>query len=473
MSRVVLGVTLVFLVGVGTLVGFLAGGGGVVTLGSASSAHASGETRSFADIVERVNPSVVSISVVDSNAANPHDDDYDEDDPDVELPRRGEGSGFVVDPEGYILTNSHLVSATSRIRVRLTDKREMPATLVGADPSTDIALVKVPARDLQAVTLGDSDQLRVGEWVCAIGNPYSFDHTVTAGVVSSKGRKIFNASFDSYIQTDAAINPGNSGGPLINGSGEAVGINTAVSLEGQGIGFAVPINVARDIMRQLRKTGRVSRGYLGVQLQELEPDLQKLLGLKEDRGAVVLEVIKGGAAEGAGLRRYDVITAISGQHIDDGDRLVRIVSATPPGSSVTLTVQRDGKQLSLVAKLRDRAADDLDDAPAAPASASPLPKGDALGLVPAELNRKMRRELQIPSDRAGVLVDEIVGLSPGLDTLANGDVIVEVNKQPTPDLAAYKRVLASLKPGEAAWLFVYRPHPRGSLLVKVDVEGAL
>lgn len=472
MSRAVLGLTFAFIAGVGTLVGFLAGGGGVVTLSGPSSAQSGGETRSFADIVERVNPSVVSISVVDSTGADP-DDDYDEEGSDVELPRRGEGSGFVVDPEGYILTNSHLVSATSRIRVRLTDKREMAATLVGADPSTDVALVKVRARGLQAVNLGDSDRLRVGDWVCAIGNPYSFDHTVTAGVVSSKGRKIFNASFDAYIQTDAAINPGNSGGPLINAAGEAVGINTAVSLEGQGIGFAVPINVARDIMSQLRKAGRVSRGYLGVQLQELDPDLQKLLGLKEGRGAVVLEVMKGGAGESAGLRRYDVITAISGQAIEDGDRLVRVISATPPGRSVMLTVQRDGKELSVVAKLKDRAAEDSGEAPVTPVSVSPKSKGDALGLVPAELSRKMRRELEIPADRGGVMVDEIVGLSPGLDTLANGDVIVEVNRQPTPDLAAYRRVVSSLKPGEPAWLYVYRPHPRGSMLVKVDVEEPL
>src|SRR4029450_1302289 len=254
----VLGLTFGFIAAVGTVGGFLAGGGGVFTLSGAPSAHTAGEKGAFAELVARVNPSVVSISVVDSTGVDP-DDDYDEEGSDVELPRRGEGSGFVVDREGYILTNSHLVSATSRIRVRLTDQREMPATLVGADPSTDVALVKVGVRDLQPVTLGHSDHLRVGDWVCAIGNPYSFDHTVTAGVVSSKGRKIFNASFDSYIQTDAAINPGNSGGPLINGSGEAVGINTAVSLEGQGIGFAVPINVARDIMRQLRKAGHVSR----------------------------------------------------------------------------------------------------------------------------------------------------------------------------------------------------------------------
>jgi serine protease Do len=468
MSRAVLGLLIAFTLSTGALVGYVAGGGGVLSLGTAPQGGV--EAPSFADIVARVNPAVVNISVVDNAPANPHDDV--EDAPDLEFPQRGEGSGFVVDPDGYILTNSHMVGSASRIRVRLADKREMTATLVGSDPNTDLALIKVAAKHLPAVPLGDSDRLRVGDWVCAIGNPYSYDHTVTAGVVSSKGRKIFNASFDAYIQTDAAINPGNSGGPLINAAGQAVGINAAVSMEGQGIGFAIPINVAREIMGQLRSAGHVSRGYLGIQLDEVDPDLQKLLGLKEARGALVLDVVKGSAGEAAGLRRYDVITAMSGEPIDDGDTLVHLISAKPPGTPVGLTVFRDGREVTLSARLVERAAEDDDQgsAPRTP-TPSPTPRGDVLGILPAELSRKMRRDFQVPPDRLGVMVDEVVGLAPGLDELAHGDVIVEVNRRPTPDMATYKRVLASLQRGDAAWLFVFRPRPRASFLVKAEVEA--
>jgi serine protease Do len=247
-------------------------------------------------VVERVNPAVVHITA--TQGVNGGADDG----PGGGV-RRGEGTGFIVDSDGYSLTNHHLVSSPERIRVRLADKREFPAVLVGADPSTDLALLRVRATGLPAVTLGDSDRLRVGEWVCAIGNPYRFEHSVTVGVVSSKGRKIYDASFDAYIQTDAAINPGNSGGPLINAAGEAVGVNAAVSAQGQGIGFAVPINVAREVLGPLRTAGRVSRGYLGIQLQELDPDLQRMMGLPEAHGAVVLDVIAGGAGAAAGLNR--------------------------------------------------------------------------------------------------------------------------------------------------------------------------
>jgi serine protease Do len=387
--------------------------------------------------------------------------------------RRGEGTGFIVDPEGYILTNHHLVTSPERIRVRLADRREFAAALVGSDPSTDLALLKVKAEGLPVVKMGDSDQLRVGEWVCAIGNPYRFEHSVTVGVVSSKGRKIYNASFDAYIQTDAAINPGNSGGPLINAAGDAIGINSAVSVQGQGIGFAVPINVAKDILGALRTHGHVSRGYLGIQLQDLDPDLQALVGTSEPHGAVVLDVLPGEAGEAAGLKRYDVITEVSGRKVDDGDALVRQISNRPPGSTVALTVVRDGRKLQLEAKLAERTVAEEDD------SGEDDPEdweedlsseGDAFGLITGELSRQTQRELDIPADRRGVVVKEVVGLSPGVDVLAHGDVIVEVNRQPTPRQAEYKKVLAGLQDGEVAWLFVFRPRPVATFLAKVVVE---
>jgi len=463
MPRAVLAIALAFFASLGAFVGYVAGSGGRLVGPHAPLGF--GAPSTFADIVQRVNPAVVHVDVIETTRQSPHEGV--EDAPELDIPGRGEGSGFIVDPSGYILTNHHMVPGPAKIRVRLSDKREFAATLVGADPSTDLALLKITAEGLPVVPLGDSDRLRVGDWVCAIGNPLHFDHTVTVGVVSSKGRKIFNASFDAYIQTDAAINPGNSGGPLINLAGEAVGINAAVSSEGQGIGFAVPINLARSILDQLRTTGRVSRGYLGIQLQELEPDLQKLVGLREAKGALVLDVFRGGAGDAAGLRRYDVITGVSGQEVQDGDQLVRTIAGVRPGNTVTLSVFRDGRTLSLPARLSERAPDE-EVSTEKPPAVKPA-AGDVLGLVVGETGPKVKAAL--PTDRVGVAVKEIVGLDPGTDLLEEGDVIVEVNRRPTPNLGTYKKVLASLAPGQPAWLFVYRPRPPGgSFLTKVEVE---
>jgi len=461
------GLALVLVASASVLIGMLAAGGGALRGAPPRSVAAPGGF-SFAEVVERLNQAVVYVAVVDSTPQNPHAGLPGA--PDLSVPRRGEGSGFLVDPRGYILTNHHLVNGASRIRVRLADKREMPASLVGSDARTDLALLKVEGQGFPFIPLGDSDRLRVGEWVCAIGNPYRFDHSVTVGVVSSKGRKIWDASFDAYIQTDAAINPGNSGGPLINAAGEAVGISSAVSTEGQGIGFAVPINVARAIMDQLRSRGRVSRGYLGVQLHELDPDLQRLLGAPTPRGALVLDVLPGSAGAASGLRRYDVITGVSGQDVEDGDQLVRAISATPPGTPVRLVVLRDGREMALEARLGERAgSEDEEEASPRPASAE-APAGDAIGLTVTALDPSTRASLAIPKDRQGVVIKDVSGFSPGMDALAAGDVVVEVNREPTPDLASYGRVVASLPRGGAAYLFVYRPRSHASLLTRLEVE---
>jgi serine protease Do len=314
----------------------------------------------------------------------------------------------------------------------------------------------------------------VGEWVCAIGNPYRFEHSVTVGVVSSKGRKIYDASFDAYIQTDAAINPGNSGGPLINAAGEAVGVNAAVSAQGQGIGFAVPINVAREVMGPLRTKGHVSRGYLGIQLQELDPDLQRMMGLQEPHGTVVLDVIEGGAGAAAGLKRYDVITHVAGKPVEDGDQLVRTIAALPPGTSVALSVVRDGKRFDVQARLEERGAVDAtdeDDDDSTDWEEDHSSEGDALGLVVADPTPRLKSELAA-ADRKGVVVRDVVGLSPGIEAIGNGDVVVEVNRHPTPDLAAYRKLVAALPDGEVAWLFVYRPRPGASYLAKLVVDRA-
>ncbi|HUG54415.1 MAG TPA: trypsin-like peptidase domain-containing protein [Vicinamibacteria bacterium] len=468
MPRPVLVLAFAFVAAVAALVGVLAGGGGAVS--APGRTHAAGAPPSFADVVESVNPAVVHITAVQAAA---QERERGMTDHGFGTVRRGEGTGFIVDPEGYILTNHHLVASPERIRVRLADRREFTATLVGSDPSTDLALLKVQATALPAVKMGDSDRLRVGEWVAAIGNPYRFEHSVTVGVVSSKGRKIYNASFDAYIQTDAAINPGNSGGPLINAVGEAVGINSAVSVQGQGIGFAVPINIAKDILGALRTQGHVSRGYLGIQLQDLDPDLQRLLGVEEARGAVVLDVLAGQSGEAAGLRRYDVVTAVEGKRIDGADTLVRIISNRQPGTQVTLSVIRDGQPLSVVAGLTERSnvdEEEADDGDSDDWEEDLSAEGDALGLITGEMSAQAMRELEIPGERRGVVVREVVGLSPGVDALAHGDVILELNRHPTPREADYRKVLDGLPDGEYAWLFVYRPRPEGTFLLKAEVD---
>jgi serine protease Do len=471
MSRPILLLSFALVATVFGLLGLVAGGGSPATAVAPLRREVFGPAHpSFADVVQRVNPAVVNITVIEGAGEEDEEEPEEEtDEPVAPGPRRGEGSGFIVDAEGYILTNHHVVASPERIRVRLADKRELAASLVGSDPSTDLALLKVNAGGLPVVPLGDSDRLRVGEWVAAIGNPYRFDHSVTVGVVSSKGRKIYDASFDAYIQTDAAINPGNSGGPLVNAAGEAVGINSAVSVQGQGIGFAIPINVAREILDQLRTRGHVSRGYLGIQPQDVDPDLQKLVHLEEPRGAMVVDVLEGSAGEKAGLKRYDVITGVSGQPIEDGDHLVRVISTRPPGSDVVLSVVRDGRPLQLTARLTERAG--LVRPSAAPDVADDaVGDGDALGLLVAEPGPDALGPFAIPEDRVGVVVREVLGLSPGSEALAEGDLVVEVNRRPTRDLASYRRAVDALRPGEAAWLFVYRPRARAAFLAKLEVE---
>src|SRR4051812_45817459 len=281
----------------------------------------------FADIVDRINPAVVNIDAT-TRGRDPRSrrraapetpgplDGPNDSGPRLELdtPRRGEGSGFIIDADGHILTNNHVIDRAERITVKLSDGRTLRAHVVGSDPDTDIALIKVDGQvGLPVAPLGDSSTLRMGEWVVAIGDPLGYEHSVTVGVVSYIGRKLFDASLDSYIQTDAAINFGNSGGPLINARGEVIGINAAISARGSNIGFAVPIGLARSILPQLRARGKVSRGYIGVALRDIDSDLHGSLKLSVDHGALVQDVTPGSPGERAGLQPYDVIVSLDGK----------------------------------------------------------------------------------------------------------------------------------------------------------------
>ena len=438
----------------------------------------------FANVVERVNPAVLNVIATGTgtlgfrrgdSSRNPFEF-FGESDPHkgLELPRRGSGSGFFIDTEGYLLTNHHVIENADRVEVSLFDSRTLRAKVIGSDRETDLALLKVEeAGEYPAVPLGDSDALRVGEWVVAIGNPLRmYDHTVTVGVVSYKGRVLWNPSFDNFIQTDAAINFGNSGGPLLNSRGEVVGINTAVSQQGQGIGFAIPINTAKDILTQLRERGAVSRGYLGVTLDDVDEDYQEQLGLPEVRGAVVTSVRVDSPAHKAGFKRYDVIVAVDGEPIWTGADLVRAISSSAPETSVEVTVYRDGKRLELLATLDERAT----------AGARPEPKPttgepdtldivDELGLTVQPLSPAAVQRYGLPEDIQGAMVARVKPLSPAADEgMRRGDVITEVNRRAVSDPSGYREAIGQAGPGELLLLYVVRS-VNFAFIAKVRPDG--
>ena len=437
---------------------------------------------SFADVAERLNPSVVSIdatvrgprrgsrrfSAPAPGGPEPFDRQGDNDGP-----RRGAGTGFVVAPDGLILTNHHVIDGADRITVRLSDGRTLRAERIGSDPDTDIALIKVAApRPLPHAVLGDSDALRVGEWVLAIGNPLAYEHTVTVGVISFLGRKLFDTAMDRYIQIDAAINFGNSGGPLINARGEVIGINAAVSSRSSNIGFAVPINQATAILPQLREKGRVSRGFIGVAARNVDPDLQRSLGLGAARGALVEDVPAGSPAARAGVRAYDTIVAVDGRAVSGSDELLQLIAARQPGSIATLQVVRDGRSLNVPVKLaeklpRNRRAAVYRDGQPQPSSQ----RGPALGLSVREMDDQFMERRQIPSDLDGVVVSRVEPMSPAFDAdIETGHVLLEINRRPVRSYEDFRRLTADVRPGDVLALYLYKPDPprRELHTVKVD-----
>ncbi|HUK55371.1 MAG TPA: Do family serine endopeptidase [Nitrospiria bacterium] len=315
---------------------------------------------SFADIVRKEKPAVVNISTTQKTPAA--ESPLPEDHPPLGdffgkiFPKeyKGEslGSGFIIKKNGLILTNNHVIEKADKIIVRLSDEREFEAKVIGRDDKTDLALIKIPHQDnLPTARLGDSDQLDVGEWVVAIGNPFGLEQTVTVGIVSAKGRAIGNGPFDDYIQTDASINPGNSGGPLFNTNGEVIGINTAISPSGQGIGFAIPINQVKKVLDQLETYGKITRGWLGVMIQELNDDLARSFHLKSKNGALISDVFENSPAFKAGLQRGDVIVEFDGKEIVQMRTLPLIVAETPVGKEVKLKTVRDGQERTVLIRV--------------------------------------------------------------------------------------------------------------------------
>jgi serine protease Do len=426
---------------------------------------------SFADVVEKASPAVVNIQstrVIPASAQqgeNPFAQDpffrqffggngrQQQRRPERE---RGLGSGVIINPAGYILTNNHVVEKATTVKVTLLDKREFTAKVVGTDPQTDVAVVKIDAGSLPALPLGNSDGTRVGDLCLAIGNPFGYDHTVTMGIVSAKGRSLERGlHIQNFIQTDAAINPGNSGGALINARGELIGMNTAIISGGGfggeagniGIGFAVPVNLAKNVMDQIIKTGKVTRGYLGVSLQPLSPDLAPKFGLKDTHGALVSTVNQDGPGAKAGLQSGDVITGINGSKIQDSDELTMAVTQHAPGETVTLDVMRNGQPTQIKVPLGQRPTsleevakkggnDDNGDDQGNGNGAS------ARGISVEPLTPEIANQVQIPPTTKGVVVNDVDQSGVAADAgIGQGDVITGVDRKPISSVQEFKRLM--------------------------------
>jgi serine protease Do len=390
------------------------------------------------------------------------------------MERRSSGSGFFISPSGELITNNHVIEDADRIEVQLADGSRYQADVVGRDPATDIALLRIskPDRDFPYLALGSAERLRVGEWVMAVGNPLNMDHTVTVGVVSAKGRVLglSDSSFENFIQTDAAINFGNSGGPLVNLRGEVIGINTAINARGQNLGFAVPIDTASQILAQLRERGRVVRGYLGIMVGPIDQETAEAFKLDSRDGAFVQEVLKGHAADKAGIRHGDVVVDIEGTPIKDTRDLIDTVSAMPPGSTITLGVKRDGSYRKTTVELEERLLEGEQVEPAGdegPADTT----DERVGISVTELDARSRQFWGIGEDLQGVVITRVRAMSPAAEEdLQRGDVITEANGRAVGSVADLSAEVKRVDEGGYLRLYVNRPRAERSFfaILKLD-----
>jgi len=441
----------------------------VVPFGSEryGSSQVIGFPRSFAELAEKVTPAVVNISSTSTvkvpgnplrHFLGPEDDKplgelfkhFHQDQPDREIKQQSLGSGFIISKDGFIITNNHMVDGSSEIKVKIADGRELKAKVVGRDPKTDLALLKISSlfENLPVLTLGDSEKMRVGDWVISVGNPFGLDHTVTQGIISATGRVIGSGPYDNFLQTDAPINPGNSGGPLVNTRGEVIGINTAIFSGGQGIGFAIPSSLAKSVVAQLQQKGKVVRGWIGVGIQSVTPEIAKSFGLTEARGALVGDVMPNGPAHKAGIRQGDVIVSFDGHQVKNANDLPRLAAETPVGRSIAVVVKRDGKDHAFTLKVEELTEENV----AIPAESSV----QGVGMKVDSLTAQLREQAGI-EELSGIVVIEIepggraeeAGIRPG-------DVIKEVNRKLVRDLPGYQSALVAAKPGVPLLLLLKR-----------------
>lgn len=432
----------------------------------------------FRDVAKDVSPSVVYISTEQTvkgsqmPGGNMFDDEFfrrffgiPEND-DREYKQQGLGSGFVVREDGYILTNNHVVEAADKIKVTFPDKREFTAEVVGTDPKSDVAVIKIEGNGFPVAKLGESAGIEVGDWAIAIGTPYGLSQSVTAGIISAKGRVgVGIVPYEDFIQTDAAINPGNSGGPLVNINGEVIGINTAIfSRSGgyQGIGFAIPIDMAKNIMESLITKGRVVRGWLGVIIQDVSQDIAKGFGLDEARGALIGDVMKDGPAEKGGIERGDIIITFDGTEIEDINTLRNVVAQTEVGKVVDVVVVRGGKEQTLKVTVGEQDAETM------AAVGTTTKSSEQSGLTVQELTPEIAKQLGF-KDEQGVVISDIESGSPAETAgLRRGDLIKEVNRNPVQSLKEYNKAMEAVDDGENFLLLIKRGS--NTFYVVVNVE---
>ena len=432
---------------------------------------------SFSDLAEQVKPAVVNISTTKTfrgqggfgapfgRAPSPFGDDFFDrffgDMPRREFKQRSLGSGFIISSDGYIFTNNHVVEQADKIVVKISDGKEYDATVVGRDANTDLALIKIKANgSLPVVEIGDSEKVRVGEWVIAIGNPFGLEATVTAGIVSAKGRVIGAGPYDNFIQTDASINPGNSGGPLFNMEGKVIAINTAIVAQGQGIGFAIPINMAKTILNDLKTKGKVTRGWLGISVQDLTEDIAKNLNQKSRSGALVSDVFKGDPADKAGIKVGDIIIEINGKPVKDTQELLLKIASYPVNEKISVRVIRDGKEIILRLVVAERK--DGQEAPVAQRTSA------YFGISAQDITEQMARQLGIAKDSGVIVADIEPGSAADEARIQPGDIIAQVNRVSIRSTTDYAREISKAAERKGVTLLIKRE--RSSFFVPLRME---
>ncbi|MCK5503973.1 MAG: DegQ family serine endoprotease [Thermodesulfovibrionia bacterium] len=442
----------------------------------------SGKSAAFSDIVKVISPAVVNIStsktVIKKDSTLPHffDGPFKDFFEPFNMPRKWKeqslGSGVLVSSDGYIITNNHVVEKADEIKVTLYDQQNYKGKIVGTDPKTDIAIIKISTTNLPAIKWGDSDNLHVGEFVLAFGNPYSLGHTVTMGIVSALGRaNVGIADYEDFIQTDAAINPGNSGGPLVNIKGELIGINTAIfSRTGgyQGIGFAVPSNMAKSVMNQLIKEGKVTRGWLGVTIQNLTQELAGEFGLDKSFGALVTDIFDSSPAEKAGLKRGDVILEVNGNKIKNVETLRNMVAQSKVGNKIKLKILRDGKELSINATVAEFPQEIALAVPGGKEKNLLEDENALAGFSVMDLTREIAKQLGLSRNEQGVVIVSVDPYTAAEDAgLKKGDVIQEINKKRVKNLSDFSKILPHAREGDTILLFINRGGKKFYITLKI------